>query len=565
MYCVPEKENSLAAYKDKYVTLQQLHPEWEPHDLRVHTAQELLPQNLANQVTADRENQGLAMYEVPEAPFTVTETGEVWYTKYGSGVGLVDLSERQKRLTPDKYSSEEHATSLLIEHQFQEGAAIVATSYGGRDIVIMEYDPITKEGKTTVINTAVLKEAQDKTVQAFMQEYFPALASVFVTDSVFLFSDKVLSLAKAKEIVRPVLKDTITKEKKQFVKPFRQENRVEQRQDEDMASMPLPFLSRYGTDAKEAVCEDAALEIGSVSFIVKQEETHPLMAVNKQQITNLQIEDEQKTLKSVEVEVEETYIQPQKKTFVEAVIFQYKKIHEKSEHIQQTVSQPLHGSVPVEQTQKMTVDGDTVMVRDAQKVDSKQRQEYAKDPQSNNQKIQTEIAQRVLDEPSLMPEAHAEHVDGVQYKDCENDIVVQETLEEYFSAGAQEAVVEMEPAEVYQLVAGTVQEESYEAEKLPKDVKKVRKLCWILPLTKDTEQPEMLEVEMPKDQNQRLYNLLHFLRKIVRISSGNDVIRERMIQRIATDNPMNESEELEEYIRVLRASRFHGHMFAMVS
>lgn len=121
MFCVPEKEISRATYNDTYASLQQEHPEWEPHDLRIHTAEHLLPKNLIDQETARRENQGLALYEVPEATFTVTESGVVWYPKYGSGVGLVDLSARQKEIMPEKYSPEEHATSLLIENQFREG------------------------------------------------------------------------------------------------------------------------------------------------------------------------------------------------------------------------------------------------------------------------------------------------------------------------------------------------------------------------------------------------------------------------------------------------------------
>ena len=94
----------------------------------------------------------------------------------------------------------------------------------------------------------------------------------------------------------------------------------------------------------------------------------------------------------------------------------------------------------------------------------------------------------------------------------------------------------------------------------------VKKLVWMEPINQtQTELLPVEEMEIDKDTTKTIHNLLHFLRKVVRIYAGNDVIRERGIKRIISDNPRSELEELEEYIHVLQASRFRGHMFAMVS
>ncbi|MFZ2025481.1 MAG: hypothetical protein WAV51_04310 [Microgenomates group bacterium] len=561
MYCIPEKENSLAAYKDKFASFQQDHPEWEPHELRVHTAQDLLPKFLAEQVTVKRENRGLQIYEVPEAAFTVDDAGLVWYPKYGMGVGLVDLSERQKRLMPEKYSPEEHATSLLIQNQFQEGATIVTTSYGGRDIVIMEYDPITKVGKTTMINTAVTQEAQGKTIQAFMQEYFPVLASVFVTNNVFIFSDKELSVSRANEIVRPVLKDIVTAPKKQFVQSNQQKYRIEQ--ERDRAYIPLPFVSFTATDVRDVVVENTGSEPYSVPFIVGQGETHQQVAVNEEMIKNTKIEEEEPQVLKI-VEVEDTHVSQQEKTSVVTVLFQYKETHEQSDQIEPTMLQPLYDSVPSEST-KAEIVYDAVIMQEVQNADMKLQEEYVGDWRPSVQEFQSEVSQLVTDVPPYMKEIQSEHIEAVQYEDSEENIVVQKTLEEYFLAGVQESVVEIEPAEVYQLFANPVKEEVQTQEKAPKDAKKVRKLCWILPLTEATERPEMFEVEMPKDQNQRIHNLLHFLRKVIKQQFGTDTILHRQMQVIQTDVREENLEEIEYYLSLLERKHMRRHMYAMVS
>ena len=554
MYCIPEKENSLAAYKDKYASLQQQYPEWTPHDLRVHTAQDLLPKFLADQETARRENLGLPVNDVPEAAFTMTDTGSVWYPNYGSGVGLVELSERSKKIMPDKYSPDEHATSLLIEAQFQDGATTVATSYGGRDVVIMEYDPITKEGKTTIINTAVLKEAQGKTIQAFMQEYFPQFASVFVTNNVFLFSDKTLSLTKAKEIVRPVLQGVATVTKMQFVQSNQQEY------------VPLPFLSHQLVDTKDVILEQSVPDAGSVPFEVKQEEKQQQITVFEQDVIHTHIEEEKKKiLKKVEFEVEDQRILQQEITSEVTVLFQHKETHVQSEKIELIVPQPQYDRAPSES--KIEESSAThVTVKEVQKVDITSQEAYVGDWQPSVQEFQTEVPQLVTDVSLPMQEIQPADVEAVQYEEGEKDVVVQQTLEEYFeNCDTAETVVEIKSVDVRKLYIASTQEQSRVEEHEPKDVKIVRKLCWVVPLTITTEQPEMLEVEMPKDQNQRVYNLLHFLRKVVKQQFGEDTIRSRQTHAVRADIQETYIDEIEYYLSLLEQKNMRSHVFALVS
>ena len=556
MYCVPEKEISRAAYKDAYATLQQEHPEWEPHDLRVHTANDLLPKFLADQRTAIRENLGLPVNDVPEAAFTMTDTGSVWYPNYGSGVGLVQLSERSKKLMPDKYSPDEHATSLLIEAQFQDGATTVATSYGGRDIVIMEYDPKTNEGKTTVINTAVVQEAQNKTIQEFMQDFFPQLTSVFVTNKVFLFSDKELTVSRAKEIVRPILEDGITASKRIYEQSHQQ------------AYMPLPFFPIEGTDQRDAFIHGVVPELRGEVTEVKQEEWQRI-AFFEQHGIHTDRKEEKKTIgKEVTPEVAEQYAQPQEVVSEGTVVFQYENVEviaTKQKHIQ--IVSP---SVVVESNeQKMNmVSHDVLVVGSVQQEAVKLQESYIGNWQSALNKQQMEVSEIIAELSQLQEKVEMERIDVVacQYEENGEDVVISETIEEYFkNSDTAEAVVEMQSQDVRKLYRVSTQEQPHVEEQEPKDVKRVKKLCWVVPLTITTEQPEMLEVEMPKDQNQRLYNLLHFLRKVIKQQFGEDTIHQRYTHAVQADRQETYIDEIEYYLSLLEQKNVRSHVFALVS
>jgi hypothetical protein len=205
MDCVLEKETLRIAYDDRFIRNRAVYPEWSDHELRIQTAIDLRPQFRLNREAGLREQSGLPEYDVPEAEFTLTEAGSVYYVKYGQN--LTDLHERQKRLTPDTYSSEEHAISVLIEEHFRNGATSVITSYGERDLIVMRYDPVTKVGTTAIINT---DSAQDKpkTVKEMAKTQFSHLEKLDITENIFIYSDRILSLEKAIVFVSPYIEIT---------------------------------------------------------------------------------------------------------------------------------------------------------------------------------------------------------------------------------------------------------------------------------------------------------------------------------------------------------------------
>lgn len=92
----------------------------------------------------------------------------------------------------------------------------------------------------------------------------------------------------------------------------------------------------------------------------------------------------------------------------------------------------------------------------------------------------------------------------------------------------------------------------------------VKKLVW-MELNDQAEFIPVEELEIAQDSVKIIHTLLHFLRKIIRVYSGDDVIRERVIQRIASDKQTDTLEELEEYLALLQSRQFYGHMFALVN
>ncbi len=565
MYCVSEKEVSLRTYQDTYATLQETYPKWNAHELRLESATILRPRFQQDKATAEIENSGLPIYEVPQAMFTVSENGLVQYPNYGNGIGLVELSERSKRLMPEQYSPYEHATSLLIQNQFQEGARIAATSYGGRDIVIMEYNKITKEGKTTIVNTAVCKEAQGKTIQTFMKEYFPTLASIVVTEGVFLFSDKPLSLSRANEIIQPVLKDTFIIFQNQRSTLPQHNYRKEQKQDDAMAYIPLPFLSDRIVGEQAVAVVDVVSDMHNIPFATSKEIRHieqPQRAMKHNRVEN----EKKKMSKESSVEAIEHFTVSQDMISSATIVFQYEKPHDEAvDSVYQVALHETVDSVPRKQKSDASV-VDTMEVWTMKKEELRPSENYI-ERHVRIQKFLTHTSQAVMDEVQLIKEPHTDSIALLQQEESsEEDVVVQQTVEKYFKTGdKKESIVAVTSNEIRTLYLNRVQEEPLKQENAPKDVKKIRKLCWIPPLQSEVKQPEMLEVDMPKDRNQRLYNILHFLRKILKHQFGEDSIRVRQAGVVRADSQESTIDEIEYYLSLLERKHIQRHMFAMVS
>ena len=92
----------------------------------------------------------------------------------------------------------------------------------------------------------------------------------------------------------------------------------------------------------------------------------------------------------------------------------------------------------------------------------------------------------------------------------------------------------------------------------------MRELLWMESNDQDKLVP-VEEVEIAQDATRTTHNLLHFLRKVVRKYCGEDSIRQRVIQQIASDKWDDEVGEIEEYLTFLKRQRLHGHLFAVVN
>ncbi|MFH0749963.1 MAG: hypothetical protein V1917_03580 [Candidatus Gottesmanbacteria bacterium] len=534
MYCVPEKEISLLTYKDKYSTLQEEHPEWTPHELRLTSAIELRPQFQADRETAARENLGLPMCEIPEAAFTITDEGKVWYPNYGSGIGLMQLSERQKRLRPEYYSSEEHAISLLIEEQFTNGATEVVTSYGDRDVVIMRYDPITKTGTTEIINTAVLLEKKHQSIQEFISEHFPKLESVSVTKNVFLFADKKMSLEQAKKIVQPVLKEFV---------PFKQQHYIEDQkynevmdQQKKLTFFPLPFL-------RHPIIE----ETQQISVAPSLKEKQKRIVVTEEPIQKAKIVEKTKVITNVEQSMQ-THVSYESTSHVPVLIYQFSKKEEKKTENYPQIVLPVTTFVVVSDVQTIPTYAEKMLTVTLSAV----KQIYAEE------KVKADM---------MMGEQHAFYIR--QFKKMEQTIDEQSAIvEETYTQKIDHSLAEVDM--FYEVDQICIQDmhtliDSFATQvKLGEIATGVKKLVWM----ESNDQAELIpveEVEIVQDATKTLHNLLHFLRKIVRTYSGNDVVRERVIQRIDSDQQGGEIEELEEYLNILQARQLRGHMYAFVN
>ncbi len=198
MECIPKKDIQRIAYFDAYQSFQRQFPHEDAHETRIRTSQYLRPKFHMDTNTYARENSGLAEYDVPEATFTLTSDGHIYYTQYNQQ--LLELHERQRRLTPDTYSPREHAISLLIETHFANGASIVVNSYGERDLLILQYDHESKIGTTSVINTQHAEGGSSPLTT--IEQRFPNLIPVSPTEGIVLHTDKPLTITQAQEAIQ---------------------------------------------------------------------------------------------------------------------------------------------------------------------------------------------------------------------------------------------------------------------------------------------------------------------------------------------------------------------------
>ncbi|MCL4382461.1 MAG: hypothetical protein M1575_03395 [Patescibacteria group bacterium] len=102
----------------------------------------------------------------------------------------------------------------------------------------------------------------------------------------------------------------------------------------------------------------------------------------------------------------------------------------------------------------------------------------------------------------------------------------------------------------------------------------IQKLIWVSQSTEVTFS-DILELEFPKDQNQRLYSLLHFLRKLVKEKLGEDFLWQRRISLMNADGPaddltetsgdLEDFQEIEYYFSLLQERGNYAQVFAFAN
>jgi hypothetical protein len=182
-------------------------PELSASQVRHEVADRLRPLFKQDKQSWRQENSGEKEYDGTK--IKVTENGDVYYPEYGNRT-LEQCHIRQLTITPESYSKEEHQTSRLIQEAFRNGATRVVTSYAregndNRDIVVMEIDPVSREGKLRIINTK--ENGRNHTyseISQMMEERFSMLHTIKPNDTMTVLSDAVVTNEQTERVFHSV-------------------------------------------------------------------------------------------------------------------------------------------------------------------------------------------------------------------------------------------------------------------------------------------------------------------------------------------------------------------------
>ncbi|MBI2405045.1 hypothetical protein HYV22_02595 [Candidatus Gottesmanbacteria bacterium] len=204
--CEQSKGMYLSSYDDVVEQLKVSTPTLSEHEVRVQAAQTFRPRYHQDKISEKREAANLPEYEIGH--FTLTDSGDVRYIEYGKT--LEEMQQSQIRQRPDEYSPEEHQTSRMIQEAFRNGATVVSTVYARndgehRDILVMKYDPVTRIGTASIINTAIEGTYHSFTsVHMLSRQQFTSLAESKPAERVFILSDVKVEEQRGNEIVQEV-------------------------------------------------------------------------------------------------------------------------------------------------------------------------------------------------------------------------------------------------------------------------------------------------------------------------------------------------------------------------
>lgn len=186
--CIIDRDIFKISYNNLSSEIASQHADWTPHQVRVEAARLFRPSYHQNMESAKHEVGDEKEY--PGASF-VFENGEVNFIDGLKMTNILTFHENQLRDTPEKYSREQHETSLLIQTAFQNGATEVVTSYlepnGQRDIVVMTLDRATGKGKMRIINT--LNDHTMEEMRALVKNNFSHLSEAHPVANAFILSD----------------------------------------------------------------------------------------------------------------------------------------------------------------------------------------------------------------------------------------------------------------------------------------------------------------------------------------------------------------------------------------
>ncbi|MFZ5845486.1 MAG: hypothetical protein ACOY0S_03405 [Patescibacteria group bacterium] len=156
-------------------------------------------------LTPDRE--GPPISAGPE--FVLQDDGSIFYPEFGKS--LQQMYEDQRRVRPQDYSAEEHATMTLMEEAFRNGARVVSHVSHNRDVqgneairdqIIMIWDENAGKGRMIIRNIAQDDRYHSiEGARKVMKSSLVDLTEVHPLSGVFILTDKPVATGQVQEVV----------------------------------------------------------------------------------------------------------------------------------------------------------------------------------------------------------------------------------------------------------------------------------------------------------------------------------------------------------------------------
>lgn len=173
------------------------------HEIRIEAAQIYRPRYRDNKNSDYKDK---SQYQT-NADFKIQD-GKIIYTGAYDGISAVQLNINTKRDTPDQYNPNDLLLTLIAQEALAEKSTKVILIHpldgqDNRDITILDYDPKTNTGKTSIINTA--PDGKHHTFEEMMiivKEHFPELNIINPTDHVVVLTDKIIPQEKIERVIQ---------------------------------------------------------------------------------------------------------------------------------------------------------------------------------------------------------------------------------------------------------------------------------------------------------------------------------------------------------------------------